>query len=742
MELKRDGKNLLLIIILILFLFITSITGVFAVGPNLISNPSFETGDFTNWTKIGTAGSILANSGNAYNGTYKVVFQNPTTAYSGRGLMSDNMTITSNTNYTLQGWFRVVNETGLLTASNIRLYVQWYDSTQNLISTGGYTTVQRLSAFDTWQILLINVTSPASAVKAAVFTDVQETVNNDNDIWTDLLSFSLVYSLPQIQLVSPSETSGSYTSRNWILANVTATNTNLDAILKNVTIFLYNSTKTLINSTNSTTSPLYVNFTGLSNGEYYFNATACDTLNQCNTTDTRNITIDTISPVINVTSPLNQTYNITQILINFTASDNFNVSSLWFYNESTNVTYFSPVTLNLLESSHTFIFYANDSVGNLNSTSVTFFIDTCIPNMQNTTWSDWANQGSCKIDDLQLQNKSRTEYDSNSCDEISNVTYWDYQNIICDYCYYNIVNSSLTDWENITCLADSTMNQTRNKIGYDENYGSCYAITNLQSDLWNSGNNITYLEFRNTEICTQNNPSMPISSGGSGGSCSYSWNCTGWGKCSSEGKQTRICRNTGTCSDTYINPKTDQNCTYNTLEKTATSEKVLLGIGSTITNSQIILGENLSTKISLINLGNKTNLNVTLYYIITDLNNHTILLEKEIVLVESQQEFIKEFILPFQITLGEYNLFIIMNYDGQEKEAVSKSLFEIIPKTQITPPLFAGQAILTNLGKINYRTIDVPLTIGVPLLIVISIILVGYIFIKEYRKEKIQHKKK
>ncbi|MDP3027666.1 MAG: hypothetical protein Q8N63_08220, partial [Nanoarchaeota archaeon] len=149
------------------------------------------------------------------------------------------------------------------------------------------------------------------------------------------------------------------------------------------------------------------------------------------------------------------------------------------------------------------------------SENITYFensienCDYCIPLAINTTWTDWANYGSCLTNDNQQQNKSREQYDSNGCyaitglpaDEFVNETFWDWQNISCNYCSYNVVNSSWSAWENISCLISNFMNQSRFKTEYDANYGICYAITGLSSDLWNSGENITYYEYRQTEIC-------------------------------------------------------------------------------------------------------------------------------------------------------------------------------------------------------------------------------------------------
>ena len=57
----------------------------------------------------------------------------------------------------------------------------------------------------------------------------------------------------------------------------------------------------------------------------------------------------------------------------------------------------------------------------------------------------------------------------------------------------------------------------------------------------------------------------PATTGGAvsgGGGCSYKWNCTDWSECLPSGKQTRICMNIGTCSNTYKIPEIEQSCTY------------------------------------------------------------------------------------------------------------------------------------------------------------------------------------
>ena len=99
------------------------------------------------------------------------------------------------------------------------------------------------------------------------------------------------------------------------------------------------------------------------------------------TASTRSINItgfvvnDTIAPSINVISPANTTYITNPVLVSFSATDNVAVSSLWFYNGTRNVSYSAPINLTLVNGSYNFIFYANDSSGNLNSTSTSFSVN-------------------------------------------------------------------------------------------------------------------------------------------------------------------------------------------------------------------------------------------------------------------------------------------------------------------------------------------------------------------------------
>ena len=91
--------------------------------------------------------------------------------------------------------------------------------------------------------------------------------------------------------------------------------------------------------------------------------------------------LDNTAPNITIISPLNQSYNNATILVNISASDTSGVSSIWFYNGSANITYTNPVNYVFLQGSNKIIAYANDTFGNINTSSVTFSVDSISPSI-------------------------------------------------------------------------------------------------------------------------------------------------------------------------------------------------------------------------------------------------------------------------------------------------------------------------------------------------------------------------
>jgi len=147
-----------------------------------------------------------------------------------------------------------------------------------------------------------------------------------------------------IEFVSPTESDNANLSQSNIAINVTAED---NGVIDTIIARLFNSTNNQINSSTSSTSPLFINFTGLSDGVYYFNATVNDTYGNSNSTSTRTLTLDTTNPLIDYGTG--------------TESDNANLSQ-------SNV-YVNVSVTETNEKNITFLLY--NSTGQVNSTTYT-----------------------------------------------------------------------------------------------------------------------------------------------------------------------------------------------------------------------------------------------------------------------------------------------------------------------------------------------------------------------------------
>jgi len=199
-----------------------------------------------------------------------------------------------------------------------------------------------------------------------VFANDTASNTGSNGTWF----FTVDTIFPQIQFVTPTETSGSVLNRTNILVNVTATDLNLT----NITVYLYNSTS-LINSTTTLASPNFANFTNLTNGLYYFNATALDLVGNSNSTETRNVTINvTINLPPTSNSPSDQIVDLGQkSTISWILQDD--VAPGYYYVLKDGVLFEGPATWlnntqiivrpnNFFLGNHNYTIYYNDSAGN------------------------------------------------------------------------------------------------------------------------------------------------------------------------------------------------------------------------------------------------------------------------------------------------------------------------------------------------------------------------------------------
>jgi hypothetical protein len=104
----------------------------------------------------------------------------------------------------------------------------------------------------------------------------------------------------------------------------------------------------------------------------------CDILDNCAFTEERNLQIDFTSPIINIAYPLNSSYITNVSELNFTASDSY-PNTCWYsadygVTNSTNISFsnnFTGVISSL--GSNTLTVYCNDTRGNENSASITYY---------------------------------------------------------------------------------------------------------------------------------------------------------------------------------------------------------------------------------------------------------------------------------------------------------------------------------------------------------------------------------
>jgi hypothetical protein len=487
-------------------------------------------------------------------------------------------------------------------------------------------------------------------------------------------------------------------------------------------------------------------------------------LNSTSVTFSINTTVpDTTAPSILIISPTNNTYNTTNILVNISASDT-NLQSIWYNWNGTNVTYNAPIYINFNNGSNILYAYATDMAGNTNQTSVTFvtYLDTDndgLPDYGDNLLYNQSNVSDSGLTFLNVTINGISTLDNNSWPGVNIMDFYDNNSLLMNFTHNFTANKidlskvsiektglslvvnlsgQLAPGEKKTlyiednsfislCVKDADIASVSqissgcneaNEMDFTSCLGNSTGITINNITCYDQGSiirieNLSYSGIKGTQS------SVLVSPASGGGGCTTAWSCGSWGECVNN-IQTRTCTYpTGFCAPLGQRPDERQSCT-------PASGTALLDIGLTIIKPQIILGENLTSKISLVNFGNKKNLNVNVNYIISDSNNRTILRETDIVPVGLQNEFIKEFTLPSQVTPGAYKLFAEITYEGQEKAANSQGSFEVLTKNQGSS--LTGNAVSSVFSKANYWIIGA--------LLLVIIIVVVYILIKRSRRRR------
>ncbi len=162
-------------------------------------------------------------------------------------------------------------------------------------------------------------------------------------------------------------------------------------------------------------------------------------------------TVDTQAPVITIVSPENITYLQSDIDVNYTVNDNFAIDMCWYVLDAGEIVYLlscQNITLtNLVDGAHTLTIYANDTAGNVNSSSVTFTIDTLGPEITFVPPTPYDNEA---LD----QNWTYINITTNEPVSVAFLE-WNFTNgTVVNFTMNALTNTSL--WYNVTNLADGT----------------------------------------------------------------------------------------------------------------------------------------------------------------------------------------------------------------------------------------------------------------------------------------------
>ncbi len=191
-------------------------------------------------------------------------------------------------------------------------------------TSGGNSTTQQTLNW-TNRSFLVNNTKIVSFIFNVTAAEpgnynINVSTRNQSAVISTLISVSINSSLAVVNFTSPSigakrSAATVNLSQTFIPANISTTNMSVFGIDTYV-IRLYNSTDDLIqNSTGNSSKALsyFANFTSLSDGTYYVNATVNDTNGNSNFTETRAFKLDTTNPTVALTRA--STSSDTQLVI-------------------------------------------------------------------------------------------------------------------------------------------------------------------------------------------------------------------------------------------------------------------------------------------------------------------------------------------------------------------------------------------------------------------------------------------
>ena len=162
---------------------------------------------------------------------------------------------------------------------------------------------------------MINVSFNSSLVADGTYRMNLTNCDNTSRCSSTLIGNFTIDNTPPYIAFNTSTTAAGNHPQSFIQVNITAHDIGSGIDLINIS--LYNSTGGLVDSNTSGSSPFLTNFTGLSDGVYYLNATVNDSAGNLNHTPTRTIELNTLPSSITLISPADNNWTLDNP-INFT----------------------------------------------------------------------------------------------------------------------------------------------------------------------------------------------------------------------------------------------------------------------------------------------------------------------------------------------------------------------------------------------------------------------------------------
>lgn len=162
-----------------------------AASANLLTNPGFETGDFTGWN---AGGYYAGTGGDAQSGTYGgAYYVAPSQAGGSYFILDQIVPITEGLSYDASCWMRYA---GTANNSEQFLEIQWINASGIMWGSGsGTTPVSGPQSYT--QYSLNELIAPAGALSANVRAVVHTTDTTTDNAWHTFDDFSFAESIPE-----------------------------------------------------------------------------------------------------------------------------------------------------------------------------------------------------------------------------------------------------------------------------------------------------------------------------------------------------------------------------------------------------------------------------------------------------------------------------------------------------------------------------------------------------------------